>query len=308
MTQTEVEEIVHAELANQPTQPGVDTGLTSEDAEQIARGVVASIPPKSDPVEYTKFFVENAISRYETHGLDTTLAYYNRNESIDGQWYVFIFDEDDLVIGHPDPARIGLDLKGWLGTDANGYTFGADMLSATEDGKWVSYVYQNPESGAIDSGEFDSLELKNSWVVKHDGLLFGSGWYVNADEFTPSLVNAAVDKFRSAGLAATVEYFTGPESVYSGLTATIEYYNSTDTIDGDWLALIADDSGEIVSAFDLAMMGKHLGDLFGVAAVDLSEATEQGNWVITEDVRLWAVNSDGMTFVSGWYSGSDGSN
>ena len=33
---------------------------------------------------------------------------------------------------------LGLDLKGWVGTDANRYRFGPEMLSATEDGKWVS--------------------------------------------------------------------------------------------------------------------------------------------------------------------------
>ena len=52
----------------------------------------------------------------------------------------------------PDAQRLGLDLKDWVGTDANGYNFGPDMLSATEDGKWVSYVYQNPESGGIGAG------------------------------------------------------------------------------------------------------------------------------------------------------------
>ena len=66
---------------------------------------------------------------------------------MDGQWYVFIIDENDVVIGHPDPDRRGLDVKGWVGTDANGYNFGPEMLSATEDGKWVSYVYRNPENG-----------------------------------------------------------------------------------------------------------------------------------------------------------------
>ena len=87
LSKSEVEEIVKAAVAAMP-QP--DPGLTSAEAEQIARGVVASIPPRSSPIEYTKFFVEKAISRYKSQGLDATLAYYNRPESIDGQWYVFI--------------------------------------------------------------------------------------------------------------------------------------------------------------------------------------------------------------------------
>ena len=160
LSRGDVEEIVKAAFA-ELSQP--QSGLTSAEAEQIARGVVASIPPKSAPAEYTKFFVNNAISRYKTQGLDAALAYYNREESIDGQWYVFIIDENDLVIGHPDAHRLGLDLKGWVSLDATGYNFGPDMLSATEEGKWVSYVYQNPESGGIGDDHTGALEYKHVW-------------------------------------------------------------------------------------------------------------------------------------------------
>ena len=101
---------------------------------------------------------------------------------------MFIIGEDDRVIADPDPGRLDLDLKGWVGTDANGYEFGRKMLSATADCKWVSYVYKNPVSGSIGSGDFSDLELKNAWVVRHDSLLFGSGWHVAADAFTKQLV------------------------------------------------------------------------------------------------------------------------
>ena len=299
LTRAEVEEIVRAELANAPAP---EAGLTAAEAEQIARGVVASIPPKSSPVEYTKFFVANAISRYETEGLDATLAYYSHPASVDSQWYVFIIDENDLAVAHPDPGRIGLDLRGWAGTDANGYEFGPQMLSATEEGKWVSYVYKNPESGDIDSGDFRDLQLKNAWVVRHDGLLFGSGWYVIADEFTKSLVAAAVRVFRSVGLQGTIEYFTGPESVYSGLAATIEYYNTADNVEGGWFAFIADESGTIVDHYHKEMVGKDMSDIFGTA---LTIALPEGNWVATGDVRVWVVGDGGMVFGSGWHRSHD---
>ena len=300
LSKSEVEEIAKATLAGVP-QP--EPGLTSADVQRIARGVVVAIPSKSAPIEYTKFFVDKAISRYETQGLDATLAHYNRPESIDGQWYVFIVDENDLVIGHPDPQRLGLDVKGYVGTDANGYNFGPDMLSATEDGKWVSYVYQNPESGSLGSDHTGAMQLKNAWVVRHDRLLFASGWYVNADEFTKSLVSAAVNKFRSAGLEATIAYFTGPESVFSGLAATIEYYNSADTVEGEWFAFIADSSGKIVDHYDKAMVGTDFKDLLGT---DMFEATAEGAWVTTESVRVWVVGYDGMTFGSGWRNDESG--
>ena len=295
LSSSEVEEIVKAALADIPqSQPG----LTSAESERIARGVVASIPPKSAPAEYTKFFVENAISRYETQGLDATLAYYNREESIDGQWYVFIIDENDLVIGHPDAYRLGLDLRGWVGTDANGYNFGPDILSATEEGKWVSYVYQNPEDGGIASGDFIDIELKNVWVVRQEGLLFASGWYIDADDFTKLLVSVALDTFRSGGLKATVEYFARPESVLAGLEAAISYYNQAKTIDGKWSAFIADEDGKIVAHSDPTRMGVDIQELFGTSSI---EATEEGNWMTTDAVRMWVAESEGFLFGSGWH-------
>ena len=216
---------------------------------------------------------------------------------------MFIVDENDLVIGHPDPHRLRLDLKGWVGTDANRYNFGPEMLSATEDGKWVSYVYRNPESGGLGSDNTGAMQLKNAWVVKHDGLLFASGWYVNADEFTKSLVFAAVNKFRSVGLEATIAYFTGPESVYSGLAATIDYYNSAETVEGEWFAFIADSSGTIVDHYDKTLVGTDLKDLLGT---DIFEVPAEGNWVTTESVRVWVVGYDGMVFGSGWRNDEPG--
>ena len=261
-------------------------------------------PDKSDAPSYTKAFVQQATNLYDAVGLEETLAYHNRPESIDGQWYVFVIDEDDLVVGHPDPKRLGLDLKGWVGTDANGYNFGPDMLSATEDGKWVSYVYRNPESGGLGI-DFDHLELKNVWVVRHDGLLFASGWYIDADEFTKALVATAARVFRERGLEGTIAYFASPEIAFGGLAAVITYYNSAENVEGAWFAFIADESGTIIDHYDKAMVGRDIKDLLGT---DTFEASAEGNWVTTEDVRVWVVGQDGMTFGSGWHSGHDESN
>ena len=224
LTRAEVEEIVRAEMADLPDEAQsasndgsaampAQQGLTRAEVEEIVRTAIASVPSRSAPAEYTQHVVDNAIARYETQGLDATLAHYNSPQSIDGQWYVFIIDENDLVIAHPDPERLGLDLKGWVGTDANGYEFGPAMLAATEDGAWVSYVYRNPESGGVESG---ALELKHVWVERHDGLLFASGWYIDADAFTEQLVSVAVDKYRELGLAGTMAYFAAPGSALAG--------------------------------------------------------------------------------------------
>ena len=79
----------------------------------------AAVPPKSTPGDYTKFLVGDAISRYESEGLDATVAYYNARESIDGQWYVFIIDENQTIIAHaPDPDLVGKHVSQALGPNS----------------------------------------------------------------------------------------------------------------------------------------------------------------------------------------------
>ncbi len=170
-----------------------ESGLTTTDAMRIAQYAVATIPPKSSPVEYTKFFVNNAISRYEAEGLEATLAHYHQVESIDGQWYVFIFHKDGMLIGHYNAHILGEDLNGPLATDAEGYNFEPKLLAATEDGTWVPYIYNNPATENIFPEHLGAVQLKHAWVVKHDELLFGSGWYISADEYTKLFVDEAIE-------------------------------------------------------------------------------------------------------------------
>ena len=122
-----------------------------------------------DRGEFTVDLVMDALEFYEEEGLEATLDYYNSPESVRGEWYVFIFDEDDKLIANANQDLLGMDLKGDLGVDSAGYRFGDVMLGATEQGLWVDYGFLNPATG--------NQEYKHAWVVRHNGLLFGSGWY-----------------------------------------------------------------------------------------------------------------------------------
>ena len=314
LTRAEVEEIVRAEMAEATSNEDMpdeaqsasnddtaampaEQGLTKAEVEEIVRVAIAAVPSKATPAEFTQYVVDNAVARYESQGLDATVAHYNRAESVDGQWYVFIIDEHDQFIAHPDPGRLGLDLNGWVGTDANGYEFGPAMLSADEDGTWVSYVYRNPESGGIGSGDF---ELKNVWVERRDGLRFASGWYIDADAFTEQLVSVAVDKYRDLGLTGTMAYFASPGSALAGLDAAIDYYNAAETIDGHWFAFIGGPDGKVAGHSDLTMIGGETQDLFGD---ETFEATESGVWVESESLRVFVATYDGYLFGSGWSGG-----
>ena len=328
LTSDEVQEAIEAAIADIP---GPEPGPSLAEIEQMVRSAVEALseppgtgtdagaevgdavaaPSQSDPAAYTKFVVAEAIARYEAEGLDDVLAHYNSPSSVDGQWYVFIIDGDDTVIGHYDPDRRGLDVKGWVGTDINGYNFGPEMLAATEAGRWVPYVYVNPAQGTL--GDQGAFELKNAWVVRHDGLLFGSGWYINTDEFVPQLISESAEHFRRGGLEALLEFYNDPQGVSAGLIPTAEYYNSTDTLDGYFTGVIAAPDGEILAHIDPGLIGTDIEDLLGPA---VRNATAGGGWITAEDnpagaggpqtMRIWVIDVDGTLIGAGWYNDGSG--
>ena len=127
----------------------------------------AAIPTKNEPAAYTQAVVQDAIRLYNSEGRQAAIDYYNLPDNVDGQWYVFIIGEDGYSIAHHNPDILGRDPA--LRVDSTGYFYGDEMMSATEAGKWVSYVFTNPDTG--------EETLKHTWMVRYDGLLFGSGWY-----------------------------------------------------------------------------------------------------------------------------------
>ena len=123
-----------------------------------------------DPPERTQELVAEALERYERVGLDQTLAYYNSKESRDGPWYVWMHDSEGQIIARFDQRFVGQSLLDELRADARGNEYGPQMLQATEEGKWVSYLFENPDAG----GE---IQQKHAWVVRSGDVFFGAGWY-----------------------------------------------------------------------------------------------------------------------------------
>ena len=301
--QADVEAAVEAALADMVS---LDPGVTPAQIEEMIRSAMASTAERPDPAAYTKSVVDTAISRYQAEGLEATIRHYSSPESVDGQWYVFIVDADDIVIAHYNPDLLGLDVKGPVGTDINGYNYGPEMLAATEAGRWVPYVYVNPAGGTL--GDEGAFELKNTWVMRHDGLLFGSGWYINTDEFVPQLISESAEHFRAGGLEAILEFYTDPQGMSSGLIPTAEYYNRTDTLDGFFSGFVAAPDGEILTHIDPGLIGTDIEDLLGPA---VRNATAEGVWITAEDnpadapgpatMRIWVIDIDGTLIGGGWY-------
>lgn len=256
-----------------------------------------ALPPKSDPAAFTQAFVQRAIDYYEDNGRQKTLDLYNSLPSVDGPWYVFIFDENDVMIAHATvPENVGKhadDIRG-----VGGFPVGNQVAAAaTEGGAWTDYTYLNPSAG--------SFESKHSWVVKHDGLGFGSGWYEpghskdDGPAYTQALVQQAINLYDAIGRQQTVDYFNTPESV-----------------DGPWyVAMYDEDTNTIAHPTRKDFLGtspRDRSDINGKPyGLEVVAADENGRWVDyvfvnptsgeTEQKHTWVIKHDGLLFLSGWY-------
>ncbi len=78
---------------------------------------------------FTMAMVQRAIERYERDGRVATFAHHSSVESVDGQWYVFIVDEEGNTIAHHNPEFVGRDPAFARPTrDPTCYFYGDDAL------------------------------------------------------------------------------------------------------------------------------------------------------------------------------------
>ena len=265
-------------------------------AEQEASEGPSVDAPRSIPGAYTQAVVQAAIDRYEADGLEDTVAYYNSPDSVDGQYYVFIVHENGEMLAHVNQDFVGghtSEIKG-----GNGYPSGQIVLdSATRDGQWSSYTLYNQATGRTQS--------KHSWIIEHDGMIFGSGYYEDGPRksdqpaYTQVFVEQALNLYDA-----------------SGLDVAIGYYNDPASVDGEWYGVIIDAAtGRTISHYrpeirdrDPSERVDSTGYFYGD---ELLSAGEDGKWVQytfrdpssgeERQKHTWAVLHDGYIFASGWY-------
>ena len=252
----------------------------------------------SDPPGFTQTFVQQAINLYDALGRDAAVDFYSSPESVDGTWYVFLGEEESsaLIANAAFPDLVGLTADQVRGP--NGYPIGEVIAAvADEDGAWVDYTFTNPVSG--------NVETKHSWVILHDGILFGSGWYEPGPSkssdppgFTQTFVQQAINLYDALGRDAAVDFYSSPESV-----------------DGTWYVFLIGEDGVTFAHPNPRLIGRDpslrvdaTGYFYGD---DLLSATEQGRWVDyvfenpetgeSEQKHTWVVRHNGILFGSGWY-------
>ena len=293
--------VVAAVLALVPAGAGAQDGPTPE---LISEGTTEEAPPRSDEAAYTQWFVRQAVERYDAEGRDAALEYFNDPASVDGQWYTFVVNAEGILIGHPTRP----DLRGTSTAarhDVFGKPYGREVVAATSEGRWVDYYFDHPDTGRP--------EQKHSWVVAHDGLFIGSGWYdVDESAAPPKIVGRAYARYLVA--EAIDRYDT------QGRDYTLEYHNSPDSLDGEWYVFIADSNGiSLANANRPDIVGTDRSNATDITGKNYGQeimaTTAEGSWVDyyfthpetgeQTQKHSWVVRHDGLTFGVGWHTSGE---
>lgn len=129
-------------------------------------GYVFAARNNTAPAELSQVVVGEMIRQYHQNPT-TAFDAINGFES-PSQHYPFVLDpETKAVVAHgADSDRVG-NISVTLTNSTVPYE---EFISLEEgEGVWAEYTFHNPETGMDQS--------KRSWIVMHDGYLFGSGYY-----------------------------------------------------------------------------------------------------------------------------------
>ena len=250
-----------------------------------------------DPREYAATYVQRAIEHYDRDGLEAMKAYYNSVASIEGEFYLFATDADDIYHVHPlIPSLIGTDIKDVVGSD--GYELGQDLAKAEEGvGVWVEYLWPHPVT---------LVEVpKMGYAIRRDGMIFASGYYPapeNPETATKAYIQVAIDKYEQ-----------------EGLEATLAYYSSQESIEGQWSLLLINEDGHVatfLTATSPGAVGRPI-ESFRIFSTgfeigkEIARATEDGHWIhyqrpsaqtgVLLDAHLWVIRYDGLIFASQYF-------
>ncbi len=133
---------------------------------------VAQADDHQGTAEEAQAMVAEAIYYFDEVGEEKALAKFNNDPApmfLDGDLYIFVWNVGGEIVAH----AVNQSLVGQNGRDiedVDGKKFGEEMLEvAGMDGAWVDYKWEDPTTGKV--------EPKSSWVVYHDGFIFGVGTY-----------------------------------------------------------------------------------------------------------------------------------
>jgi signal transduction histidine kinase len=126
--------------------------------------------------EQAQALVANVIAYYDANGQEETFVVIEDKEGefVDRDLYIFVYGQDRTVVAHGADASLkGTQVDTLI--DIHGKPFGTALMDgATPEGVWIEYTWYNPVTR--------ELHPKSSWVVRHDGNVFGAGIYLQEEE------------------------------------------------------------------------------------------------------------------------------
>jgi len=121
--------------------------------------------------EEAKALVAKAIALYDREGREKAFAAIQdpRQGFGDRDLYVFVFGPKRTIVAHGgNTALVGTPAESLV--DDDGVHFGTKFMDdTTATGSWIDYKWKDPATGKV--------LAKSSWVVRHDGYIFGAGIY-----------------------------------------------------------------------------------------------------------------------------------
>ena len=110
---------------------------------------------RDDPAAGTQEFVKQAVRSYSEVGREATNEYYNWLWSVDGQWYMLMADENDVVLAHTTVSE-NVGKRAEESYELGGYPASDTVHSESSDQRvWVLDTYLNAATGGGES--------KHSW-------------------------------------------------------------------------------------------------------------------------------------------------
>lgn len=127
--------------------------------------------PRRGTAEEAQVLVGRAIAHCEAVGHQAAFAAFGAatGDFRSRDLYVFVLGPDRTVVAHgANAALVGLAADTLR--DVDGVPFASRFLDeSTEAGSWMDYKWQDPVSAEV--------QAKSSWIVRHQGFVFGVGIY-----------------------------------------------------------------------------------------------------------------------------------
>ena len=199
----------------------------------IVSGYYDDAPPVIGPLERTKAYVNEAIRRYDEDP-DAAIEYYQSMDSVtedELRLYLLLLKDGVIFVNPVFPGAQNTGIA-WR-TDPLGREYGKALAEADEEGEVVEYLLPI-------SGDNYTYRKKTAWAIRHKGLVFSAGW-IDRETDVESALTA---RQKAVGTVIEVRARLQQEQ---GFRKAITHYRTPESIKGEYYAIIADRSGNILA-------------------------------------------------------------